>query len=178
MRFVAQIEAVGSMTIAIAEREGADGDRQRLERGRRTLARRFARQNAGDVGLERKRLDGVAPSGPGEADAQLQLPATGRLPAAAPTNPSKAAAHRAPMRTILELTCILQKRRDAVPDAGQAAGQLMVVLESDSVTFGRRRAKASTVRGSTDGRAGPEISTPAARTPRRRDCTGSCLRRT
>ena len=72
MRLVAEIEAIGAVAIAIAEGERPDRDGQRLERGWRAVARRFACQDARDVGFEGNCLDGIAAARLGEPDAELQ----------------------------------------------------------------------------------------------------------
>ena len=71
MRFVAQVEPVGMMTSPIRKRERADGNRQRLERRGRTLARRFTSQDARDVNLQREGDNRVSTAWLEDADAQL-----------------------------------------------------------------------------------------------------------
>jgi hypothetical protein len=73
MGFITQVEPIGAVPIAIAEREGANGDGQHVERGRRTVAGRFAGEDAGNIGFERQGLDRVAATGTSEADAQNKL---------------------------------------------------------------------------------------------------------
>ena len=65
---VAQIEPVGAVASAIREREGADGDGQRLQCRRLTVTHRLSRQDACDVGSHRQRRDGVSPARLQDAD--------------------------------------------------------------------------------------------------------------
>ena len=69
MGLVAEVEPVGMMTSAICQRERAHRDRQRFERGWRTVAGRFTSQHARDVRLERQRGDRVSPTRFENADA-------------------------------------------------------------------------------------------------------------
>ena len=71
MRLVAEIESIGAMPAAVRERIAADRDRERIERGRRTVARRFSGEHARHVGLERQHRDRVTAAGSREPDAKL-----------------------------------------------------------------------------------------------------------
>ena len=71
MRLIAQVEPVGMMTSTIRKRERTDGDRQRLERSRRTVARRFAGEDARDVRLQREGDNRVSTARLEDADPQL-----------------------------------------------------------------------------------------------------------
>ena len=70
MRLIAEVEAVGAMAPAVGQREGADRDRQRLERRRLAVACRFAGKHACHIGFERQRYDRVAAARLRDADAQ------------------------------------------------------------------------------------------------------------
>ena len=70
MRLIAQVEPVGMMTSTIRKRERTDGERQRLERSRRTVARRFAGQDARDVRLQRESDNRVSTARLEDANAQ------------------------------------------------------------------------------------------------------------
>jgi hypothetical protein len=73
VRLVTQIESIRAVAIAIAEREGADRDRQHFERGLWAAAGGFAGEHSRDVGFKGQRLDRVAAASTGEADAQVKL---------------------------------------------------------------------------------------------------------
>jgi hypothetical protein len=68
MRLIAEIEPVGTMPPAIRERKGANRDRQRFERRRRTVPRRLTREHARDVGFEGNCFESVSAAGFLEAD--------------------------------------------------------------------------------------------------------------
>ena len=63
MRLIADIESIGAMPSAIRESKGANGDRQRFERRRLTVARRLTREHARDVGFEWNRVETVSAAG-------------------------------------------------------------------------------------------------------------------
>jgi hypothetical protein len=69
VRLIADVEAVRPMAAAVRQQEGPDGDRERLERRRTTIAGGLAGQDARDVGLHWHRRHGVAAAGTGKADA-------------------------------------------------------------------------------------------------------------
>ena len=193
VRLVAEIEAVGAMAIGIAQRKRADGDGQHLERGRRALARRLAGEHAGDVGFEREGLDRVAAAGPGKADAQLdrrgvrsalwqggrpgQGYAMDRHDASEDgvDSPRRQTHDPGHQRSCFTSTPETPRRP---PRCG--AGSSSTDDRPRAATASRWAASARTLRPSADRptcRAGPERQAPAARTSRRTDCTGSCLRR-
>ena len=65
-------ESVRAVPSTIGERERANRDDERFERCRRTLACRFAGQDARNVGFKRQRSDRVSATIPHDTDLELQ----------------------------------------------------------------------------------------------------------
>ena len=73
MRLVAQVEAVGAVPAEIRHREGPHRDGEGFERRWRALASRLAREDAGDVLVERHGPHRVSTVRAGDADAKRRL---------------------------------------------------------------------------------------------------------
>ena len=131
----------------VGQREGANRDCQRIERGGWTVVRRFAGQHAGDIDLQRHRLDRVAAAAQEDAYSQgsaFHILRTNLEPGTLNQKPGDESRCNHPHAGSPRKRCI------PFHMFGRLAMSWWSSSMSDRVTFGRASAKRCTVRESTD----------------------------